>query len=57
MVTIFDIQRFADIYNEKSNILISGTSSGDYIYSSIGDENVPTEKVTIYSGAGNDTFH
>ncbi len=40
----------AEIYNDKSNTMLSGTSSNDYVYN---DGN----SVTIISGNGNDSIH
>ena len=55
MVTIFDIQRFANIYNGKSDTLINGTSGDDYITNgSLSD--MACNNVTITAGAGNDTI-
>ena len=47
----------ADIYNENSNTLVSGTSKADYIFNAIDLEDTYIENVTIKALAGNDTIY
>ena len=56
---IFDLQRFADIYNANSNTLLSGTSDDDYVANGYRDTRWHDggNNVTMDAGAGNDDIY